>query len=392
MRPSLRRAPVLCAVAVPLLVYLAVAAWSAASGTPLLRGDCPYYYATARSLLDDGDLDLGGQIVRGPVHSGQISFDVAGRPVPKHPPVLPLLALPLIAAAGTAGALIFNLLQLALVPALVYALALRVAGPAAAATAALLTGVASFLPAYAWNFSPDVLTTVLLLAALVALPAAHGAATTRVTLRHAAAGLALGLACVAKLSFLLLLPALLLLAVTRRRPLLALAAGLALPLALYGLLNLHLFGAPWTTSYDRIGHLQADGSVRLHSHRQDFTGDPREILAAQLLDGRRGLLWTAPLSLVGLAALPLLWRRRRRLALAVVWVGVALLAFYARYDWWWTSEYGNRFLMPLVALAGLPLAALAQRVMERDQPAATRTASSSQRAAASSPPSSASPA
>jgi hypothetical protein len=68
------------------------------------------------------------------------------------------------------------------------------------------------------------------------------------------------------------------------------------------------------------------------------------------------------MALVGLAALPLLARRRPAAALAVAWCAVALLVFYARFDWWWTSEYGNRFLMPAVVLAALPLAALAERV------------------------------
>jgi hypothetical protein len=60
--------------------------------------------------------------------------------------------------------------------------------------------------------------------------------------------------------------------------------------------------------------------------------------------------------------LPLLARRWPAAALAVAWTAVVLLLFYARYDWWWTSEYGNRFLMPAVVLAALPLAVLAERV------------------------------
>jgi 4-amino-4-deoxy-L-arabinose transferase-like glycosyltransferase len=368
-----RALPSLVAVGLPVALFLAVAGWNAHAGKALLRGDCPYYYATSLSLLADGDLSLDGQISNSSVHSGQISVDRRGRPVPKHPPLLALAALPFVAAGGETGALVFNLLQLALLVLVLHRLARRFAAPWAAAAAVALTAVASFLPAYAWNFSPDVFTALLLAAALLALPAepagedADGAGghrwhvLGRPVARHGAAGLLFGLACVAKLSFLLLAPAVLLLARRRRRALLVLAAGAALPLALYALLNLHLFGSPTTTSYDRIVHRSEDG-VSLHSHRQDFNQPVGRGLAAQLLDRQRGLLWTAPLALVALAALPLLGRRHPAAALAVAWIAVALLLFYARYDWWWTSEYGNRFLLPAVVLSALPLAALAERV------------------------------
>jgi len=352
-----RQLPLALAVGLPLLLYLSVAAWHAAAGTPLLRGDCPYYYATARSLIEDGDLDLAGQISRSPVHSGQISLDVEGHPVPKHPPLLPLFALPWIALFGQSGALIFNLLQLALLLALLYVLAARVTTRTSAAMAVGLLGTASFLPAYAWNFSPDVLTALLLVAATVALPPSVTDGGRRTLLRHAAAGLLFGLACTGKLSFLALAPALVLLSGWRWRPLVAFAAGLVLPLAAYGLFNLHLFGSPLVTSYDRIAHFD-EQSVRLHSHRDDFNQPLLEGLAHQWGDPRRGLLWTAPIAVVGLAALPLLMRRRPRWALAVTWIAVVLPLLYARYDWWWTSEYGNRFLLPLLAFAALPLAAL----------------------------------
>lgn len=365
-----RRLPLALSVGVPLLVYLSVAGWQATAGTPLLRGDCPYYYAAARSLIDDGDLSLAGQISRSRVHSGQISLDVKGRPVPKHPPLLPLLALPSIALFGQPGALLFNLLQLALLLAVLFALATRVVAPVSAAVAVGLLGAASFLPAYAWNFSPDVLTTLLLVAAMVALPDAAAPEGKRTLPRHGFAGLLFGLACVGKLSFLALGPAILLPARWRWRQLVALVAGIALPLFAYGLLNLHLFGSPLVTSYDRIAHFEAEGDVRLHSHRDDFNQPLREGLSRQLFDLRRGLLWTAPIAVVGLVALPLLARRRPRWGLAVGWVAVILPLLYARYDWWWTSEYGNRFLLPLVALACLPLAGLIEAILPSGRPSA----------------------
>lgn len=340
----------------PLALYLGIVA-TGFDGDHYLRGDCPYYYAAAESLLRDGDLDLGNQLP-GELrhHSTDVALDRFGRLVPKHPLVLPLLALPLVAAFGQPGALVFNLLQLTALLGVLYGLALRCAGPWAAAVAVALTGTATLLPRYAWNFSPDVLATLLLAAGLLALPAEREPAP----LRHLAAGLLLGLAVVAKLPYLVALPgALALVGSPWRRALPPLVAGLALPLALWALLNSHLFGSPLTSGYDRIAIL-GQGEVRTYSQRDDFDLPLRRGLAGQLLDRRHGLLPTTPLTLVSLAALPLLARRRPRLALAVGMTAAALLLFFSRYELWYTSAYGNRFLMPVVALAALPLAALGE--------------------------------
>ncbi len=356
-RSALPRGAWALGLGLPLAVYLVVVA-TGFDGKHYLRGDCPYYYLTAVSLLRDGDLDLGNQLAGsdlGP-HSGDVSLDRRGRLVPKHPIVLPLLALPLVAALGAPGALVFNLLQLTALLAVLHLLARRWAGPWAVAAAVALTGVASFLPRYAWNFSPDLLATLLFASALLALPAGRGPAP----LRHLAAGLLAGAAVVAKPAYLVALPALLPLAgAPWRRALPPLAAGLAAPLALLAFLNLHLFGSPLTTAYDRIA-VVAGGELRVHSQRQDFGLPVGRGLAGQLWDREHGLLPTTPVTLLSLAALPLLARRHPRPALAVGWTAAALLLFFSRYELWDASAYGNRFLMPVVALAALPLAALCE--------------------------------
>ncbi len=363
-----RRAPLLLALAPPLLVYLWIVA-TGFDGRPYLRGDCPYYFLTAVSLLQDGDLDLGNQLIGArreslraygdlERHSAHVALDRFGRLVPKHPLALPLAALPLIAALGAPGALLFNLLQLAALLGVLFGLARRGAGPWAAAAAVALTGVGTFLPQYAWNFSPDILATLLLAGGLLALPADRGPAP----LRHLFAGLLFGAALVAKLPYVVALPgALALVGSPWRRTLPPLAAGLALPLALLTLLNVHLFGSPTTTAYDRIA-VFAGGAVRAYSVRGGFDLPLATGLAGQLFDRAHGLLPTTPITLVSLAGLPLLARRRPRLAFAVAVAAAALLLLFSRYRFWYTSDYGNRFLLPLVALAALPLAALCEWV------------------------------
>jgi hypothetical protein len=133
-------------------------------------------------------------------------------------------------------------------------------------------------------------------------------------------------------------------------------AGLAVPIAVGGLLNLHLFGSPFTTSYDRIAVIRTD-SVALHTHRGDFDLPIWQGIRGQLLDPRKGLLPTSPITLLSLLGLPALARRDRRAALYIAGTSLVVFLFFSGYRLWPSSHFGNRFLLPIVILAAVPLAA-----------------------------------
>ncbi len=351
-----RRRAAAMAVLLPALVAGAVVA-TGYDGVTWLRGDCPYYYVTAVSLLEDHDLDLWNQlggVVS--IHDRQVALDRRDRLVPKHPPWMPLAAAPWIAVGGELGALVFNLSQYVVLLWLLWCLARRAAPPRSASMAAAATGCLTFLPHYVWNFSPDVFTTVLVLGAVCVLTRDRGRGSWA---WEAVAGLLLGVAVASRPTFALVaVPAVVLLAPARGRDRFALLLGLAAPLVAAGALNAHLFGAPTTTAYDRIVHV-VDGRVEIESHRGDF--DLRMLPSGsrgQLVDRRRGLLWTSPITLVALLGLPWLWRRDRLVAAFVATSGAALFVAFSCYALWPTSHVGNRFLMPVVALAVVPLAAL----------------------------------
>ncbi len=187
----------LVAVVVPALVF-SIVVGSGYDGKPFLRGDCPYYVAAARSIVEDGELALGNQLWQPwHAHNTNVALDREGRFVPKHPLWLSVAVIPLLLLFGDQGALIFNLLQLLLLCGLMFVLARRVAGPWPSAVAVCLTATLSFLPHFAWNFSPDIFTAVLLLASLVVLPKDRAPHLGR----HIMAGVFLGLATTAKPSF-----------------------------------------------------------------------------------------------------------------------------------------------------------------------------------------------
>lgn len=343
----------LVAIVIPAIVFLVVVA-NGYDGKPFLRGDCPYYVAAARSIADDGDLDLSNQLWQPwQAHNTNVALDRKGRFVPKHPLWMSVAVIPLLLVLGDQGALVFNLIQLLLLCGLMFALARRVADPWPSTVAVCLTATMSFLPHFAWNFSPDVFSAVLLLAALVSLPRDRAPNIGR----HILAGLFLGVATTAKPSFALAALALpLLLGKPLRRSLPALVLGGLLPVVLWMGLNQHLFGNPLVIPYDRIVHFTEEG-IELHSNREDFTEPLWRGARDQIIRPGKGLLPTSPITVVSFLVLPLLWIREKRWGIYVGVTSLAIFLFYSTYAQWVTSHWGNRFLMPVVVLGVLPLAA-----------------------------------
>jgi hypothetical protein len=359
------------AIAVGLAVFLAAGAYAAAEHRPLsfLVGDGPYYAATAVSVLYDGDLDLRNQLRGGiEVHGRQIAIGPDGSWYPKHPILMPVTALPFLAVFGMDGLLLFNLLVVSGVAAAMAALARRRAGlvPAAVAVALLLGG--TFFRAYVYNLSPDLFATLLVLGATLCL----------MDRRPGAAGLCLGAAVAAKFLLVVLVP-IFALAVpafsalreagdrgvrdrtARAKGALRFAAGLVPAAAALLVSNALLFGSPWITSYDRGVGIEA-GQQRLITHRAQFDQDPLRGLAGEIADPRRGLLRTAPVVLLAIPGLMLLWRRDRAEALLAIGVGLTLLFVLAPYRSWSASHYGNRFLMPAIALLAPAMALACERI------------------------------
>ena len=327
-----------------------------------LVGDCPYYAMASVSMLYDGDLDLRNQLKGGlAVHGRQIALGEDGAWYPKHPLLMPLVSIPFLMAFGVPGFLIFNILVLALLALALMQLARTAAPPFTAAAAAFLLITGSFLRRFDYNYSPDLFATLVLVLAILLI----------IRGRDVAGGLLAGAAVAAKMTHLFLVPIFLGYALWARgwRGGLRACCGAAGPLLALALLNLSLFGSPLTTSYDRNVVLEGD-TVSTLSHRGLFDGDPIKGLLAELFDLQHGLLTTAPVLFLALPGLVLLFRRRPREAVLYVVVGEFLLLLFATYRHWDTSHYGNRFLMPVIAVSApavaLTLDWIASRLRNRD--------------------------
>jgi hypothetical protein len=337
-----------------LVVFLAVVALlgtqAAARYSPEMyyEGDCPYYISTTLSISHDFDIDLRDQLRGGlQVHGRQIALGEGGEWYPKHSLLMPVLALPFYALFGMPGFALFGVLVVGALAVVVFRLTRTFAPPLPAAAGALLMIGGTFLRRYDYNLTPDVLSALVAASALLAF--LRG--------RDATGGSLLGIAVFAKPTNLFLLPfAWTYACLCRgRRGLGRSIAGSLGPVGLLLLLNLVLFGSPFTSSYDR-NVLSRDGELTMVSHRGQFDESPLRGLLGEILDRDHGLIPTSPVLFLALPGFVLMYRRHRREAVLTLLLGEFYLLLFATYRYWNTTAYGNRFLILLLILAAPPTA------------------------------------
>lgn len=336
-----------------LVVLLLAGSLAVIAGKPVrsgafLIGDCPYYASTVISLLYDRDVDLGNQIRGGlAVHQKQVSLSRDGRIVPKHPILMPILAVPFYVAFGIAGFLVFNVLVMVLLGVVIWAMARMYVGPVAAIAATLLLLGGSFLWKYTYNFSPDLLSTLLALAGILLV----------LKKRPIAGGVLLGISILGKVTNVFVAATVFVFLLFRRPRTDAIRAALAMVpgVVAWVAINVAMFGGPTVTGYDRILVLR-DGVPQLVSHKDDFDLPILEGIRGQLFHPRVGLLPTAPVILLAIPGFVAFLRRHPWDAALVLGIAELLFLLFSTYRWWATSHYGNRFLMLPVVLAAVPLA------------------------------------
>ena len=321
-----------------------------------LIGDGAFYLNEANAILQHGSLrqeafhphswydkNLGWNVDVDPAFSN-IALGRHGEWWPKHPYLMPLVAAPFIWAYGPLGSLICHFLSYALLAAMAFRVAARLASPAAAFAAACALVATPWFAHCAWGFNNDVFYTVIVLASIEAAIAD----------RPDIAGLLFGIGVFAKATNVLYGPALLGLFVLRKdwrgaRRFVLWGAG---PVVLYLTLNWYMFSSPFKTGYDRI-LVRIAGVTSTHSHATDFHfANTRQGLKNVLLGGD-GIWPHVPLFFPALLGLPVLLARRWREAVLLLWCLVVPIIFHATYTW-----YRLEFNLPQLALAVTPLAML----------------------------------
>jgi PA14 domain-containing protein/glycosyl transferase family 87 len=327
---------------------------------PYMKGDSPYYANTVISMLHDGDLDQRNQsdtsIFEKPkswtnigMYDSNLARGSRGEWYPKHTLILPFLSVPFYAALGGQGLLIFNVVILLLMLVVVRRVAWHFASPAAADVAAVAIGLTPLFHHFAYSYSADILAAVLIVGGVGALLSQRGLA----------AGFLLGLSVWVKIPNGIVLPLafFLLLILKDYRTLFRFIFGCAVSLGIFAGFNWYQFGAPWITSYQRVWTIER-GVSTIGDHVSSFDFPFWEGMRLQLVDSLHGLIPTAGAAVLAIFGYFSLFKKSRPAFFLILLFSAITFLFYCKYDFVTGSHYSNRFLMPVVALAAIPLACL----------------------------------
>jgi hypothetical protein len=235
---------------------------------------------------------------------------------------------------------------------------------------ASLFGFATLQWPYSSTFFSEPLALLLMLLSLLLVIDLNSAGTSFRS-RMVMAGLFLGLSATAHLSAVLFIPFFLFYAAmvgrstdapaTVMRRGLPFAMGSAIPLLLLGVYNLVRFG-----SFLETGRGVVSDAVERFAYGSWIA--PWEGLIGLLVSPGKGLLFFCPLVILGLVALPALFRQQRILGWTLVAVvGTRVLLIAARSDWHGGFGLGPRYLLLVVPLLLIPVGAWLQ-----ERPSATR--------------------
>jgi hypothetical protein len=361
-----RCVPALAAALGVLAVVYAVSVVSRTLGGEVLhKGDARALVDATRSVADDRDLDMRGQaslhLYEGSTPGVSLSESESvvalgrhGEMYPKHPWLLAVMGAPFYRLWQENGMLALNGIFLLALAAAMFALAHAAgAAPRICAVAAVLLGASPVLTAFSYGISIDVPGTAFAALGLAAL------CWRFPTL----AGLLFGLAILARVTHgCLLFGALFLLSDWRAA--VRFACGLLPPIGALMAMNWHMFGGAFEMSYNHVLVL-VQGEHATASHGDLFDRSLVSGLLDQLCEWPHGLLFSAPVAVLGWLGIPWLVRRAPALALSLVVAATSLYVLFASYVYANDSPFGLRFLLPLIGLAAAPLAVLLERLVSR---------------------------
>ena len=336
-----RSAPAIAGAAA-FVVFLAV--WAGQQPPP--SGDEPHYLVAAQSLLTDRDLKVENNYARRdylPYYRGELQPHLAqpgldGSRITVHGPGLAAFIAPAFALGGYRAVVVWLAALVAFGTALVWKAGYLLTGDYAAAwfgwAVATLTVPAILLASLVF---PDAVAGAVLAAGVLALISCERSSDRLPAWQSAVLGIAVGL--LPWLHTRLALPAVVLAAllVTRRRRIGALAFGLPFAASLAG-----WFGFFFVTY----------GTINPVAQVERTLIDPRLLatgLPGLLIDQSFGLLSNAPVHVVSMIGLALVFRQRVRLGLE--WLAILVpyaLAVAAFQIWWAAVSTPARLIAPII--------------------------------------------
>jgi hypothetical protein len=342
---------------------LAIAAWVVFARIPdvIPGGDEPHYLAATQSLIQDLDLKVANNYAQGDyldyfpgrLEPHFLKRSAGGEIYSIHAPGVSVIVLPAFALAGYEGAVALTILLAALAAWLTWQLAFRVsesAGGAWAGAASVFATAPYFF--HTFTIYPEVIGSLSVLSgAWVLLDLSERRAVSMRMLIGSGTALAIlpwlhtRFAVLAGLLGMFIAARLAQQAGGPRR----LAAFLSVPV---------IFGAAWFAYF----YLIWGSASPTAPYGADTSTSAAYVLRGLIglaFDQQFGVLTTAPIYAVAIAGLVPMWRRQPRLTIELALTVAAYAVTVASYAMWWAgSAAPGRFLVAILPLAALPIAAV----------------------------------
>lgn len=329
------------------------------SGETFMKGDCYYYRAVIVSLVEDGDFLLENNVpdlLIGQLAVGQEGF------VPLHSILMPLVSMPFYLLFRTQGLLLFNILDCMILIVLIFKLNGLFFSHVIAFSTTILYATGTLLLDYTYNYSPDVFSTVLLLAGLYLV--LRG--------KYYWGAIPLGLSIFAKIPNVPLVVVILLYAVfiiwkgdgtnrsikddfRKKFTITSITAFIFIVANTpFAYSNYLFFGSPFVTGYQRMAVAGVDGQAVIVDHVNMFNEPLLKGIYQVLFDIGNGILLTNPVLILTFAGI--FWikkvKAQDQMYLILV-IGLIQFIMIAKYDAWSTSHFSNRFLMAFIVLSSV---------------------------------------
>ena len=328
------------------------------------KGDAYFYHFISNSLIEDGDLDLTNNHGPIPLDQGDFALSQHGYPTAKQSPLMSVIAMPLRLLFGPVGSLWFNILCSMGIVLLLYQLLNIWVSPVSSLLASLIVGLGSVLFRYAFNFSPDVFSCLILLSLIVVTFRQHWYLI----------GLFAGLAISAKIGNIIVVAPVLGYALWLLRSkhysesltiLFKMSMVFLLVLAPFLIYNNWLFGSPFTTGYQAI-LIASQGVNTTISHTSDFNQPIFTGLITLFFNDRNGIAFDNWIILLPFLA-GLFFIRKTHFDKLILLLIIIMIqsVFYASYDYQLASSLGNRFLLVSIALMAIPIGWFIEKIKSK---------------------------
>ncbi len=338
-------------------------------GFTFSKYDPGWMISTVISIAEDGDLDLRNQLNNDPNEAAdQTAQGSRGEWYPLHEYLMAFATVPFYMLFGVTGCLIFNVLAVILLMMLLFRLCSRHVDQMTAFVAVCLTAFPTLFLDYTYSYSLDVFGAFLIVAAYCSAVGGN----------LLLGGLVWGIAVAARMPNAITAPAFLAYIVLDgilmpgsagasrmkglSRRLASFAAGVLPPVVCIGLANWYMFGSPLATGYSRWQHFD-QGRVLIRPQEHAFGASVLHQLPSLMFDPKTGVFFGAPLLLLALCfGLRPMWQGSKSEAVLFGLISLSTVILYAMYSLAVPGYPGNRYLMPMTALAAVPLSLAVKEV------------------------------